>query len=524
MLREQYDSLTGDREGFLYQARKQSEITIPSLIPPDGTGSNYSDLYKPYQSIGAYGVNALANKLVTALYPPTQAFFKFDANTSMEEIEELDQAQLEAIDTELAAMENKIQEAITKRGDRGAIAEVLKHLIVAGNVVLYVGDESSRYYTLDEYVAMRDGEGNLLKLITKDTLSYETFKEAHPSRHDIHQAHRGNRSFDPKSIDVYTCMSREDGYWYIKEEAAGVVVSDTQQKHPINQPPYLVLRFNRVDGQSYGRAYVENLFGDLRSLENLSRAMVEAAAINARTVFLVNPSGVTSARRFEEAANGDVIPGMVSDITTARVDKGADLAVTASEIDRLERRLSQAFMLASSAQRDAERVTATEVRAVTAEVESTLGGSYSVLSEEFQRPYITRLINVLQKSGSIPQWPEELLDVSIVTGTAGIGRGIDRQRMTEFIQALSQTLGQDVLKQYLNVDTGIARLAASFGIELNGLIKSKEEIAAETEASQQAMMAEKLGPNAVTAAGQVATEQIKQGVDPNNASQEVPEA
>ena len=516
-LREQYKTLESERENFLSDAREYSKLTIPSLIPPDTTG-RHQGLYKPFQSTGSYGVNTLANKLLNALYPPSEPFFKFEINTSQEELEQLDSAALEAIDSSVSAIEQDVLREITKRGDRASIAEALMHLIVSGNCVLSIGESVTDYYPLQRYVCVRDGEGTLLKVILLDTLSYQTFKENNPNRTEIHQRHRGERSYDPKDIEVYTCMERKDGKWYVYEEVHGVVITDTKQVHPIDKPPYLVLRFNHIHGESYGRAYVENLYGDLRSLENLSQAMVEGAAISARAVFLVNPNGFTSARRFEGARNGDVMPGVPSDVAVVQANKGADLAVTANQIQRLDSKLSTAFMITANT-RDAERVTATEIRAVTEEVQSILGGTYAVLSEEFQRPYVSRLVSILQRTNKIPGWPEGMIDIAIVTGTAGIGRGVDKEKLLQFMQALQQVLGGETVQKFVNVRVAISKLAASLGIDPSGLIRSEEDIQAEMQSQQEMAMASKLGGPALSAMGQVASSQL-QGNQNQNGNEE----
>ena len=58
-----YRQLEQSRQSFLDRARDCSELTIPSLIPPDVHNAT-SDLYQPYQGIGARGVNNLASKLL----------------------------------------------------------------------------------------------------------------------------------------------------------------------------------------------------------------------------------------------------------------------------------------------------------------------------------------------------------------------------------------------------------------------------------------------------------------------------
>ena len=65
-----YRQLEQTRQSYLDRARDCSELTIPSLIPPD-VHNETSDLYTPFQGIGARGVNNLASKLSLALMPPT---------------------------------------------------------------------------------------------------------------------------------------------------------------------------------------------------------------------------------------------------------------------------------------------------------------------------------------------------------------------------------------------------------------------------------------------------------------------
>ena len=73
--KERYETLKADRQQFLDRARECSELTIPSLIPDEGHNST-SELYSPFQSVGARGVNNLASKLLLLLLPPNSPFFR----------------------------------------------------------------------------------------------------------------------------------------------------------------------------------------------------------------------------------------------------------------------------------------------------------------------------------------------------------------------------------------------------------------------------------------------------------------
>ena len=86
--KERYEKLKEKREQYLDRARECSELTIPSLIPDEGF-TNSSDLYNPFQSVGARGVNNLASKLLLLLLPPNAPFFRLqvsgDAKKEMEQ-------------------------------------------------------------------------------------------------------------------------------------------------------------------------------------------------------------------------------------------------------------------------------------------------------------------------------------------------------------------------------------------------------------------------------------------------------
>ena len=142
----------------------------------------------------------------------------------------------------------------------------------------------------------------------------------------------------------------------------------------------------------------------------------------------------------------------------------------------------------SSIRRDAERVTAQEIRVAHQELEIALGGVYAVLSQEFQLPLVELLMHKMQKENKIPKLPDEGLKPLIVTGVEALGRGEDLNKLQQFLQTLLP-LGPEVMQE-LNVSDYISRLAGSLGIDIEGLIKSEEEkqLEAQAQEAKQAQM------------------------------------
>ena len=86
-------------------------------------------------------------------------------------------------------------------------------------------------------------------------------------------------------------------------------------------------------------------------------------------------------------------------------------------------------MLNSAVQRNAERVTAEEVRFMAQELETSLGGVYSILSQELQLPLIKILIFRMEKQGRMPVFPKNVIKPQIITGMEALGRGQDLNKL-----------------------------------------------------------------------------------------------
>ncbi|MBX9279900.1 portal protein, partial [Klebsiella pneumoniae] len=84
-----------------------------------------------------------------------------------------------------------------------------------------------------------------------------------------------------------------------------------------------------------------------------------------------------------------------------------------------------------------ERVTAEEIRYVASELEDTLGGVYSILSQELQLPLVRVLLKQLQATQQIPELPKEAVEPTISTGLEAIGRGQDLDKLERCIAAWS---------------------------------------------------------------------------------------
>ena len=494
--RSRYSELQTERTQFLDTAVRCSELTLPYLVTQDDNYKGKRTLLQPYQSVGAKAVVTLAAKLMLAMLPPQTAFFKLQVRDDKLG-QEMDPTMRSELDLSFSKLVRIIMDYIAASSDRVVVHQAMKHLIVSGNALVFMGKDGLKHYPLQRYVVNRDGNGNVIEIITKELISRKVLgiEQVVPS-----QAGPQEPSSYEDDAEVYTCVKMDEGSgrWIWHQEVDDMILPDSRSTAPKNASPWLVLRFNTVDGENYGRGRVEEFVGDLTSLEGLSQALVEGASVASKVVFLVSPSSTTKPQTLAQAGNGAIIQGRPEDVGVVQVGKTADFATAAQLAATIEKRILEAFLVMNI--RNAERVTAEEVRLTQLELESSLGGLFSLLTVEFLVPYLNRTLLILQRNKEIPKLPKDLVRPKIVAGVNALGRGQDRESLTTFIATIAQTLGPEALLKYVEPSEAIKRLAAAQGIDVLNLIKTNEQLMQD----KQQLAQEKAQASLVDQTGQIA--------------------
>ena len=490
-----YSQLMSSRTQFLDMAVECSELTLPYLVTQDDNYKGKRTLLQPYQSVGAKAVVTLAAKLMLAILPPQTAFFKLQVQEDKLG-ETLDPMMRSELDLSFSKIERLIMDYIAVSSDRVVVHQALKHLIVSGNALIFMGKDGLKHYPLQRYVVNRDGNGNVIEIITKELVSRKVLGIAPPPN----EKPNGEYGATEDDAEVYTCvkMDESSGNWRWHQEVDDMILDGSQSTAPKNASPWLVLRFNTVDGEDYGRGRVEEFIGDLRSLDGLSQALVEGASVASKVIFLVSPSATTKPGTLAKAGNGAIIQGRPEDVGVVQVGKTADFATAANLASTIEKRILEAFLVMNV--RNAERVTAEEVRLTQLELEKSLGGLFSLLTVEFLVPYLNRTLLILQRSNQIPRLPKDIVRPKIVAGINSLGRGQDNEALTRFIQTVAATLGPEALVKFIDPSEAIKRLAAAQGIDVLNLVRTAEQLE-EMKQMQQAQAAQN---SLISQTGQIA--------------------
>jgi hypothetical protein len=491
--KSRYNTLEAIRDPFLDRARDSAEFTIPSIMPREHH-SKHTTLHTPYQGIGARGTNNLSSKLLLALLPPNQPFFRLTLDEfTLSELSGRDDMKGE-FEKAMGSIERVVMNEMEVNNFRNALFEAIKHLIICGNVLLYITpDLKMKVYHLDRFVIKRDGIGNVLEIITKDIVAPSSLTE---EQRLLIEGDKDKDGYED-TCEIYTCVKRSANgkKWEVHQEIYEKIIPSSVGTYPIDKNAFIPLRYTSIDNSDYGRGFIEEYIGDLRSLEALYRAVVEGSAAASKVLFLVKPNGSTRLKTLSESPNGAIREGNAEDVTTLQVNKFNDFNIAFQTMRLIEERLQFAFMLNTSVQRNNDRVTATEINYVSKELDDSLGGLYSLLSQELQLPLINRLMFQMEKKKALPNLPKESVRPKIVTGLEALGRSSDLQRLNMFVQQLQPFAQQ--LMTYMNLDEYVKRVGTSLGVEMEGLIKSPEQIQAEQQAMAEQSMMEQNSPAVV---------------------------
>jgi hypothetical protein len=501
----EWTRLDGLRRGFITRCEKYANFTLPRLCTVNGYDQNSAELSHDWQSIGAQATNHVVNKLVLALFAPSRPFFRLEADPMWKRGAISQGIKESVIDEALAKAErDAIREMDSKGTVRPKLYQALANLVVLGNVTVYLPrkkDEDMRVFGIKSYVARRTGEGKLKTLIIREALMFD---ELEPEVQDFCQA-AGMRKSPETKVEFFRWVERtRDGKYRMSQWVDTTKLPKEYDGFwPEDKLPYRVLTWQLSDENDYGTGLVEDYAGDFAAVSALSEAQVKGAILASEFRWLVNPGGMTKPEDLESSENGAALPGLKDDVTLVANSKPGDLQVVQSITADYLRRIGQGFLMGSAVTRDAERVTAQEIRLQAQELETSFGGTYSRIAVDMQAPIADWLLLSVELDLSRTK-----LKRSIVTGLDALSRSGDLDSLRAALADVAQ-IGQLPPEQLaiLNLDAINSTIFIGHGLSGTKFVKSEEQQAQE----QQARQAQEQQAIAQQAGADAASQQIVQG-------------
>lgn len=502
-----WSRLYGTKQPLMTRVERYASLTISKVCLPIGFNAESTDQTHDYQSVGAQGTNHLTNKIMLALFAPSRPFFRVGVTGVTEK--QLTSAGLsqETLAPALAAMERQAIAELDQLGQRPKLYTVVRHLIIAGNVLLILNKDDMRVMGLRHFCVKRNSLGQVHTLIIMEHLKFDELEA------DV-RAVMGSKYHDDTKVKHYRMIrmlpSGDYGMSQWVDETR--LPTSFDGKWSPDNLPYRVLTWDLDDENDYATSLVEEYAGDLEALSVLSEAVVDGAVLGTEYRWLVNPTGMTSADDLNRSKNGDALPGIPADI--APTQGGNPQAVTTADgvMQRYEKRVGLGFLMQSAVQRDAERVTAEEVRQTAQELETSFGGVYSTLAQLIQYPIAMWL---LKRVGGQTLAGTDF-KVSVITGLDALSRNGDLDNLRQALSDLANTLNlPPQLLGRIKFEPLAKFVGDGRGIDLSPFLMSDDEyqqaLQQQAAAQQQQAQAQSQGEAQGQAQGEQAGAQQPQG-------------
>lgn len=496
-----WEKLSTKRNPFIDRAKHYARLTLPYLMNEEGDNNTSQN---GWQGVGAQATNHLANKFAQVLFPAQRSFFRVDLTAKGEKILNNRGLKKTKLATLFAQVETAAMKQLEQRQFRPAVVECFKHLIVAGNCMLYKPSKGAiSAIPMHHYVVNRDANGELLDIILLQEKALKTFDPA--TRMAIEVGMKGKKCKDSDNVKLYTHAKYEgEGFWELKQSADDIPIGKSS-RIKADKLPFIPLTWKRSYGEDWGRPLAEDYSGDLFVIQFLSEAVARGAALMADIKYLIRPGAQTDVDHFVNSGTGEVITGVEEDIHIVQLGKYADLTPISAVLEVYTRRIGVVFMMETMTRRDAERVTAVEIQRDALEIEQNMGGVYSLFATTMQTP--VAMWGLLDAGDS---FTSDLVDPVIITGIEALGRMAELDKLANFAQYMALPMSwPEPVQAAVNWPDYMDWVRGQISAELP-FLKSEEQMKQEQAQMAQAQQEQMLNEGVAKAVPGVIQQELKE--------------
>lgn len=477
----EFTRLDNKRKSYLDRCERYSGYTLTRVCPPINYDVNDDELNVDYQSVGAQLVNHLVNRLMLVMFAPSRPFIRLSLEAkALEELQAKTGVPKIEIEKMLAGGERRASKELDRRPARTKLFDILTNLVVVGDALTHrLPDDDLEVFDIRDYVIRRTPGGRIAQLVVRESVVWADLDDAAKDRWLETKAEPD----EDKVLTMYRWVTRVDkdnlteSTW-LEDVALG---GKFDGAYTDADSPWGSFAWHLKRNQDYGTGHVEDYAGDFSALSSLSQAEIQGALLASEFRWLVNPAGQTKVSDLTDSENGAAIPGVDGDVVLVTNSKPNDLRVVNEVAQDYIRRLGQAFLLSSAMTRDAERVTAAEIRRDALELETGLGGVYTRLAGTLQMWIAQWLLRAadLDIKGT-------KLEVSIITGLDALSRNGDLDALRAALADIGQLQALGPAGNELVLNAVITTIFLGYGLDPSEYLKTPAQKQQEQEAQIQA--------------------------------------
>lgn len=430
-------------EGVIHKCKQYAQWTLPQLMADPqlmGPGHNVV-LERDYQEVGPLLVNNLAAKLTALLFPAARPFFEVSASAEVLKRAASRNVDEQRFQSEMSKLVLKACQRLFKNASYAQQVQATRHLVVTGNVCTYRDSQLQRNttYGLQNFAVRRDGRGILLDNVIREFTFFEALDPTIQKALRIAYPNKYRRLDDAPPVELYTRIERKQGkagrvYFEVTQEADDIPVG-TPGQYPEHLCPWQVITWNLIAGENYGRGLVEDYAGGFAKLSDGSEAAALYAIEMMRVLNLVAPGTGADIDEIATSESGEWVQGVNGSVSAHETGDARKLQAVRAELSEVFGNLARAFMWKANT-RDAERVTAYELRLDAQEADNVLGGTYSSLAETWQVPLAHILLHE-ERPDILKNILTDDIRLDIIAGVPALGRSLELQNLLDAAADLS---------------------------------------------------------------------------------------
>lgn len=486
---------TSEREQFIALAERVAYLTKSSIeVRPAKSYSKKKDEVlkrKPANSYGNAAVRGLASALNTTLNPPGVNFFKLTTNPEIE----LNDAQQAAVDKFFRKEEKRGRELLARMNfDGWAQVAIEQNLVEGTNGVKVDPAGGLQLFGLNQVTVDRTGS----------KINWAVFEQYV----DVPSKDEPDKS---ATLCLYTYVNWNTGeIWSQREDQDGpemitglFVNPETGESFELagDNPKYWFVFGTEIPQfHNYGTAYYMDYLPLLEDIEQSTIAVKVGIRVGGQFFYVLDPTmpGEITPQRFARIQNFEVVPmahGKVQPWTAGtKINEWEWVSRKLNEDGQRLLNLSAVGIL----NRRSTVKTATEVRALRAELETLIGATSSVLAQTLHLPLVEAIIEALGVRGRLAASPgfedvpkeviDKLVSGIVVTGAPDVARERELEKLQGSTEHLLLLFGERFLQQ-MDIRGYADTIYDSVGVNTDKVLKKEEVLKAEQEQEQEKAMA-----------------------------------
>ncbi len=485
-----------ERERFLDLAERVSFLTLPTLDPKSHENRQSStkrdrDVLQriPANSFGSPAVKGLSASLSTVLNPSGVRFFKLDTDPAIT----LNESQQLVFDEFFRKEEARIVEFLTRHNFTAFSNTAIERVLIEGtNGVRVDPEEGFMLFKLNQLTVDRTGEKvNWIvfeKLLTKegpdDLSSSQVFSEFW--------------YVNKRTGEIWKQLQNEDEPTLVKgvkfDEETGELVEMNEDHHRY----WFIIGTEIPQFHNFGVAFYMNHLSLLDDIEDSARALKNAKKVAGQFFYTMDPTevGEITPARFARIRNHEVVPMSHNKVkpwtTGAKIQDWEWLDRKYNQDGQRLLNLSAVGIFA----RQRSVKTATEVRAIRAELETLIGSTASILAQTFHFQVVEAVIEALGIRERLRNDPalvdlelndetiEKLVRGLVVTGSPEVARERELEKLQDATEHALALFGDRAAAQ-INVREYMATIYDSLGVNTDKVMVSDEVIAEQAQREKE---------------------------------------